>query len=151
MGLTFGQLFSVLLFLLASTSIIDMLTLLQKTYFDDLYKIITQFTMSIDLRITLIKAPEMEAYYYNIITRNSNSIDLINSNALNDIDLKRLIFVIMYIFGSIKRSLHLKTRIRKHRVMRFVEEFSENFMVAYLTTDLYTVLFQRLMLYKYVD
>lgn len=150
-GVTFNQLLNTLIFIIASTSVIDLLTILQIKHFLSIYNIIKEFTLSIDLLIHIKKDPDQEKYYSNAIPRRSNSLLLLESETLNYINLNRIFFVILCLFLVVKDPLIKMIKIEKYKIWKSIEQFANNFMYIYITNNFFTTLFRRCVLYKYID
>lgn len=151
MSMTFSHLFSVFIYLIASTSVIDFLTVLNDSDSSRIYSIVRHFTMSLDIRLHLFEDTHLESYYVNIMNRKSKAPYLVEYDWLNYIDIKRLTFIIFFLSKEIIDivSTVLKRKISKR--YKKVSSMLDNFMLAYTSTDFITFLFRRLFFYRYVD
>ena len=150
-GLPFNQFFNTFVLLISSTYLIDILTLLQSKHFLHLYNIITRFTLSIDIRVKIFEDPMIEQYYDNLLNRQTNISYIIDGDALNYTDLKRILFILFYIILELNKKMNFLNVYLPYKAGLYVKKIMQNFILSYLTSDLFLLLFRRLILYKYLD
>ena len=146
-----NQLLNVMVFIVASTNIIDLFCLLQPHYFHKVYDTIKIFTISLDLFVRIAEDPRMELYYLNRIPDEKNEFHILENEHLNYIDLKRIVFLIFFVIYACKELLYKIRFLRKLKLFHMLLHYLSNFLYSYVTIGVYTTLYKKIILYKEYD